>query len=126
MAVDAILAVCPKQVRAKKTDPLPESEAVIVGIQVTISNSHSDSEGAFMRSWQEWEGLMASDITIFRFIWIVETVGGDLSENWVDVPEKTVTLRGKTSVVHPAYQRRYLSLKTFNEMVGGRLREARA
>ncbi|KAF8448161.1 hypothetical protein BGX38DRAFT_1142913 [Terfezia claveryi] len=125
-AVDAILAVRPKQVRAKKTDPLPESEAVIVGIQVTISNSHGDSEGAFMRSWQEWEGLMASDITIFRFIWIVETVGGNLSENWVDVPEKTVTLRGKTSVVHPAYQRRYISLMTFNDMVGRCLKEAKA
>ena len=119
-AVDAILAVRPKRRDAQG------SKAVVIGIQVTISNNHSDSEGAFMRSWQDWEELMASDITIFRFIWIVEAVSGDLSENWEDVPEKIVTLRGKNSTVHPAYQRRYISLMTFNQMLGECLKKARA
>ena len=115
-AVDAVLAA-----RAKW-----QLKAVVIGIQVAISNNHSDLEGAFMRSWQDWVELMAADITIFRFIWIVEAVGGDLSENWEDVPEKIITLRGKKSIVHPAYQRRYISLMTFNEMAGERLKEARA
>ena len=119
-AVDAILAA-----RPKRRDALGESMAVVVGIQVTISDSHSDSESAFMRSWQDWEDLMASEVTIFRFIWIVETVGGDLTENWENVPEKIVTLRGKRSIVHPAYQRRYISMMTFNGMMGERLKEAR-
>ena len=29
---------------------------------------------------------------IFRFIWIVETVSGEISENWMEVPEKIATL----------------------------------
>ena len=120
-AVDAILAV-----RPKKRDAQAGSKAIVIGIQVTVSNSHTDSEGAFMSSWQEWEELMVSDETIFRFIWIVETIGGDLSENWENVPEKVVTLRGKRRFVHPAYERRYISLMTFNKIVGERLKEARA
>lgn len=119
-AVDAILAA-----RMKRRNAQAESRAIVIGIQVTISNFHSDSEGAFMRLWQDWDELMASDKTIFRFIWIVETTSGDISENWEDVPEKMVTLRGKRTIIHPAYQRRYISLMTFNEGVGNSLKAAR-
>ena len=118
--VDAILAVC-----VKKKDMQSGSKTIVIGIQVTISNYHSDSEAAFMRSWQDWDELMASNITIFRFIWIVETITEDMSEDWEDVQEKVVTRRGKRSIMHPAYQRRYISLVAFDEEVGKCLEAAR-
>lgn len=117
---DAILAVA----RVKKRDEA-ESRAFVVGIQVAMSNCHSDSEGAFMRSWRDWDELMASDVTIFRFVWIVETIGRGMTESWRDVPKKIATVQGKRSIVHPAYQRRYVSLMAFSEGLGKCLKAAR-
>ena len=79
-----------------------------------------------MRSWKDWGQLMASDETIFRFMWIVEAVPENQSQDWEKVEEQTRELRGKKQIVQPAYERRYISLKNFNELVGEHVEIARA
>ena len=67
--VDAILAMRGK---VKKGE---ESQAIVVGIQITIATSHSGSGTAFMGAWDE---MMACDKTEFRFVGVVK----DLAPGW--------------------------------------------
>lgn len=142
-AVDAVLVnrtnhERPRQTRQTRAavkgsggDPALEEEnskskAVVVGIQITIAQSHRDSESCFMRGWQRWDTLMGCEETEFRFLWIVESVPVGKPHDWEEVGEKKIFLEKGEITVHPAYQRRYISVTEFNNELGEALRNARA
>lgn len=116
--VDAILATRPKVKKAE------ESQAIVVGIQITIAKSHSESEAAFMGAWEAWHEMMGCDKTEFRFLWVVKDLAPDWETSWTEIPQKCVTLRGRQRVVHPAYKRRYVTIMDFHDGVGEKLRTA--
>jgi len=64
-AVDTILMVVDKQ----------KYEAIITGVQITISKTHSDSEAKFFADWEWWCGIAGCATVSFRFLWIIEDVG---------------------------------------------------
>ncbi|KAF8533311.1 hypothetical protein BDD12DRAFT_865960 [Trichophaea hybrida] len=115
-AVDAILAV--------REEGTFGTKATVVGIQVTIASSHSDSEAGFMGSWAPWHTLMGCDNTEFRFLWIVENIKGK-PVDWEQIPQKTITLRSVPKVVTPKYKRRYMSIQNLSHDLGLRLEKAR-
>jgi len=108
--VDAILALRSR----KRNEGL---KAIIVGVQVTISNQHSDSESMFLKSWRAWDELMGSDSIEFRFLWVVDNTDGKTTE-WEEVPEKTRVVRSREYQVHPGYTRRYISFMNFDNELG--------
>lgn len=116
--VDAILAIRPK---VKKTE---ESQAIVVGIQITIAKSHSESEAAFMGAWEAWHEMMACDKTEFRFVWVVKDLAPGWQMGWSEIPQKVITLRGRQRVVHPPYKLRYVTIMDFHNGVGEKLRAA--
>lgn len=83
VGVDAVLAVTVKE---------KETKTIIVGVQITIATNHSDSKTAFMNSWREWDTLMASEDTEFRFLWIVEGLNQKTGK-WEEMSAKKTTLR---------------------------------
>ncbi|KAF8415888.1 hypothetical protein BGX38DRAFT_1245015 [Terfezia claveryi] len=94
----------------KKDESAPSRKAIVVGVQVTIANQHSDSESMFLNSWRAWEELMGSDTIEFRFLW---------------VPKKTRMVRSREYLVHPGYTRRYISFMTFDNDLGTSVKRAR-
>jgi hypothetical protein len=42
------------------------TEAVVVGVQITISKTHSDSETKFFADWQWWESVLGCSKVSFR------------------------------------------------------------
>ncbi|KAF8462175.1 hypothetical protein BDZ91DRAFT_850755 [Kalaharituber pfeilii] len=59
--VDAILVT---RIQKKKNEP---ARCVIVGIQVTIAQNHSNSEEAFMKTWMGWDELAGGKRLNFGF-----------------------------------------------------------
>ncbi|KAI5792571.1 hypothetical protein DFH27DRAFT_654987 [Peziza echinospora] len=118
-AVDAILAIRLQNEKEKR-----DIKSIIIGVQVTIASSYSNSEETFMRSWKGWDELMGSKESEFRFVWIVEDMK-DRSSDWVTVPEEIIKLRSKRIVVHPGYKRRYMSIMSLDNDLGNSLQMAR-
>ena len=120
--VDAILAIRPK---LRKHELKEGTKAVVVGVQVTIPQSHSDSEASFMRNWRGWDTVMGCDRIEFRFLWIVEDLPAGKSSDWENVTAGTRTLRSQYIDVHPEYRRRYVSIMDFDNSIGEQLKIAR-
>ena len=67
-AVDAILVHL-------SADTVPK--ATVIGVQITIAKTHSDSESLFFHNWRWWSeklGLPEGNVA-FKFLWILEDVG---------------------------------------------------
>lgn len=123
--VDAILALRPPASGKRKRDEsAPAKKAIVVGVQVTIANQHSDSESMFLNSWRAWEELMGSDTIEFRFLWVLENTERKSTE-WEEVSKKTRMVRSREYLVHPGYTRRYISFMTFDNDLGNSVRAAR-
>ena len=91
-AVDAILAT---RVRRTKKD---DAKAITIGVQVTEASSHSDSGGAFMKSW--------AGETEFWFLWIVENMEGGPRENHQPSLENDSRPSGISEEVYVGYEPR--------------------
>jgi len=113
-AVDAILVF------------IDSERAVIVGVQVTIARTHSNSEEIFFEGWDSWVSKLdvPSDNIEFRFLWIVEDRGEGLSTE--NIPPKSLTLRGREKSIHPAYVRLVMTVGEINQDIGRKLQASRA
>jgi len=99
--------------------------ARVVGVQITISKSHSDSEASFFNDWQRWIEklqLPAKDVS-FGFLWILENIGS--RPRIRDIPEDKKSLRTGTKIVRPAFQRMVASVNDISKDTGRRLKSVR-
>jgi hypothetical protein len=75
------------------------ARGIVVGIQIAIAGTHSDSEQKFLRQWKDWMAKMDCGDIEFRFLWIVENTGSTEREELV--PECTRKTRSETVMVTP-------------------------
>jgi hypothetical protein len=94
------------------------TEAVVVGVQITISKTHSDSETKFFADWQWWESVLGCSKVSFRFLWILEDAKGKLGTEDVDAGKRP--LRGTTKVFHPPFTRTRVTVKDISKDIGER------
>ena len=100
----------------------PRRTAAVYGIQVAISQAHSNSEEMFFRKWEMWlEQLhLPREKVQFGFVWIVED--RPAVEN---VPEKVVTLKGGRKIAHPDFKRLRVTVKEVDQNIAHNLSAAR-
>ena len=112
-AVDAILVF------------VGNEKAVVVGVQITIAKTHSDSEEAFFQEWNSWmhKLVVPSKNIEFKFLWIVEDRGEIQGEE--NIPPKTLALRGREGIIHPAFVRLVVTVGEINQEIGRKLQIAR-
>jgi len=103
----------------------PEGTAVVYGIQVTISQTHSNSEEMFLRQWEAWlEQLdLPREKIQFGFVWVLEDRG--VKPALENVPEKAVALRHDKKIVHPDFKRLRVTVQEVSPEIGYKLSEAR-
>lgn len=104
----------------------PENTAAIYGIQVTISQTHSNSEEMFFRKWESWLDQLGlpHEKVHFGFVWVLEDRGFRPARE--NVPEKVVTLRGDRKLVYPAFERHRFTVGEVDKEIGSKLAGARA
>ncbi|RPB23915.1 hypothetical protein L211DRAFT_808963 [Terfezia boudieri ATCC MYA-4762] len=112
-AVDAILVAVDKQ----------KDEAIITGVQITISRTHSDSEAKFFSGWEWWRDIVDCTTVSFRFLWIVEDVGQNPATALIQSGKRR--LRSHTALWCPGFERRYVSVKDVSMDIGQKLENAR-
>ena len=56
------------------------TEAIVVGVQITLSTSHSDSESTFFQDWHWWQSVVDCPKVSFGFLWVLEERTGKLEE----------------------------------------------
>jgi len=103
----------------------PEGTAAVYGIQVTISQTHSDAEEMFFRKWETW--LDHLDLprgkVQFGFVWIVEDRrDGPAREN---VPQKAKDLRAVKKIVQPDFNRLRVTIQEVSKDIAHHLSVAR-
>ncbi|KAA8897631.1 hypothetical protein FN846DRAFT_992273 [Sphaerosporella brunnea] len=100
-----------------------KEKGVVVGIQVTIAGSHSDSEFKFLSNWKSWKVHLGCKETEFRFLWIVENLANYPRDELVR--EATRQTRSGTSIVTPSFKRLVASVQDVSPVTGRCLRKAR-
>jgi len=100
-----------------------KKEAVIVGLQITISKTHSDSEGKFFQDWQRWEDIFRGLKITFRFLWILEKIDGKILEE--DVEGINRSLKSGSRQLRPPFRRAYTSVMGISKDIGTKLEIAR-
>jgi len=102
-------------------------KAIVVPTQITIAETHSDSEAAFFSIWAQYEvelgslGFISSVEIIF--LWIVEQVPAGHQPEETE-PKGTRTLKGNTTH-HPGFVRRWMVVDEASTAVGDLLKAAR-
>jgi hypothetical protein len=100
-----------------------KSRAVVAGIQITISDYHTDTEEVFLKPWKWWgEELHCQDVE-FIFIWALEDVG--TKPDCVVVKERLTGPRGARTIERPKYERRHVSIADISPRIGEKLNAAR-
>lgn len=99
MAVDCIGVYMPEP-KDKKTVP------TIVGIQITISATHPDTEAAFLQNADTWRTIVNNSDAEFHFIWI--TPFESTNEETVEETTRASRSSGET-VKQNAYTRRNIN-----------------
>ena len=97
------------------------TEAIVVGVQITLSTSHSDSESTFFQDWQWWQSVVDCPKVSFGFLWVLEETTGKVEE----IPMGERTLRGVKKVRHPPFTRVQISVENISKDIGAKLRAAR-
>jgi len=103
-------------------------KAIVVPTQITIAESHSDSEAAFFRTWPQYElelgslGFISSVEIIF--LWIVEKVPAGHQAKEIE-PKGSRTLKGD-GTDHPDFVRRWMTVHEASAPVGRLLKGARS
>ncbi|KAF8251376.1 hypothetical protein K440DRAFT_637913 [Wilcoxina mikolae CBS 423.85] len=100
-----------------------KTEAMVVGVQITISKNHSDSETKFFSDWQWWQTVLDCPKVSFGFLWILEHAERKLPEI-VDAGNKA--LRSVTKVPQPRFLRIPVAVKDISNDIGAKLEVARA
>lgn len=100
------------------------TEAVVVGVQITLSNKHSDSEARFLHDWQWWELVLDCLKVSFRFMWVVEDATGKVPREDIEVGYRL--LRGENKVWRPTFTRSHITVESISKDIGAKLQGARA
>ncbi|KAF8535742.1 hypothetical protein BDD12DRAFT_912599 [Trichophaea hybrida] len=111
-AVDAIL------VNRKKMNKKIVAE--VIGVQITISNKHKDTESDFFALARSWRGPLDCDEVTYKFLWILENVPAH-QPAYEFVKEK----RRANKLVHPNYERIRSTIADVSQIVGRKLVRAR-
>ena len=97
-AVDAIMVSMDKK----------RDEAIVVGLQITITKRHTDSEAKFFRDWQWWTTVLGCRRVFFRFVWVVEDTAGKPYQERIG---QSVRVTRESRTIHsPAFRRIYASV----------------
>jgi hypothetical protein len=101
-----------------------KKRAIVVGIQITINDKHSDSdsESKFFSQASVWDTHLSCDETEFRFLWISENAH---KHKVGPVEGKTLGLRQKINVVKPNFQRLSVTFVEVNPAISRKLQLAR-
>ena len=102
-------------------------KAIVVPMQITIAEGHSDSEAALFPTWRDCEvelgGLgFVTSIKII-FLWLVEQVPAGRQSGETE-PKGTHTLKGNATR-HPEFVRRWMRIDEASTAVGNLLKAAR-
>lgn len=112
-AVDAILVF------------VDNEKAIVVGVQITIARTHSNSEETFFQGWDSW--ICKLDVPSknieFKFLWVMGDRGETLSVE--NITPKSLALRGYERIIHPAFIRLVMTVGEINQEVGRKLQAAR-
>ena len=95
-------------------------EALVYPIQVTIAESHSDSEKMFFNQWGKWmTALQGFDVKV-TFLWITN------QEPWVqDIPKKSRKQKNGDKLINPAYTSQNITIEYVNKDIWRSYRRAR-
>jgi len=99
--------------------------ARVIGVQITISKNHSDSETSFFNDWQRWiekPQLPAKDVS-FGFLWILEDIGS--RSRVEDIPENEKSFHTGEKITRPAFQQMVASVNDVSKDIGRRLKPVR-
>jgi len=99
------------------------TEAIVVGVQITLSTSHSDSESTFFQDWQWWQSVVDCPKVSFGFLWVLEETTGKVDME--EIPMEERTLRGVKKILHPPFMRARISVENISKDIGAKLRAAR-
>lgn len=124
-AVDGILYMT-------QNDPENQNKmvATIIPLQITIAKKHTDSEAKFFTAWDFYEEQLAQMGNISRwhaiFLWIYETIQAiPMDKRRAEtVGKHERTARGRTVLIHPAYERRLMAVGAASKRIGERLEDA--
>jgi len=114
-AVDAIL------VNRKTVENRMVAE--VVGVQITLSDRHKDTEDAYFATAKQWHtelGCKEADVT-HTFVWALEKLPPRRK-----IREEVEEKRRPQQLVHPAYTRIRCTIAAINQTVGEKLAAARA
>ena len=112
-AVDAILVFMDKR----------RDEAIVVGLQITIAERHSDSKAKFFRDWQWRKTILECKRVVFRFVWVVEDTAGKPYQECIG---QSVRVMRESRTIHtPEFRRIYASVMGVSKGIGKKLRNAR-
>jgi hypothetical protein len=118
-AVDAILIHLDDKATGNNA-----KKAVIMGIQITISTRHSDSELNFFAHWKQWTRQLDSYDVKAKFLWIWETPPGG-GRHTEDKKASTVRWANKR-IKLPDREVIHVSVADVDNEIGRRLAKARA
>jgi hypothetical protein len=101
----------------------PVKRAVIIPIQITISDSRSDSELAFFSRWEQWKNqFKVRKIKVsVHFLWITEKKSVGMKEIGA---KRAAEYKGRI-FDHPTYHRTFVKVSEVNKDVGSFLQGAR-
>jgi hypothetical protein len=109
-AVDAVIV----EVDGKK------KAVLLVPLQITIADRHSDSEEKFFETWADWEGQLHGYSVRVLFVWVKEGTRSPVES----IEERKKDLR-RAIVGRPGYERSSITVKDVNHDVGQELERAR-
>src|SRR2546429_21412 len=90
-----------------------EKRVIMVPIQITHSERHSDSEAAFFSKWAQWTKDL--EVQLVTFLW----VKADRRQDEI-VEERKMDLRSNEKIVNPTYIRSRVAFSDIDKELGSR------
>jgi len=125
-AVDAIMVPIDKA----------RAQAVVAGVQTSLSDRHANTEEVFLRNWKWWEQMLLCDKVTFVFVWLLEKVGSGPPEASLPEPgpsrprrsqrvSQKAPLKVAATPNRPEFHRVFITIKDVSAEIGENLRLAR-
>jgi hypothetical protein len=109
---------------ADKATGNAKPRAVVMGIQLTISNRHSDSELNFFAHWKQWTCQLDDYDVEAKFLWVWETPPG--GGRHTEVKKASTARWANKRIKLPEREVINLSVADVDNEIGRRLAKARA
>jgi hypothetical protein len=93
-----------------------------VPTQITLKETHRDSEAGFFNRWATWSALFGGDTVNAKFLWIKETLRAIDETTEVEAKHRPSRQNpGNDELVYPAYCRIFKTVSDISPEIGEKL-----